>query len=81
MTAPGTSPASPAILVVDDDVDTCRNLCLQISGTAPAVGFQGLGRMALGVAEALSKTRNVPGSIHAIRALVAACERARATAA
>ncbi|MEX2219278.1 MAG: response regulator [Phycisphaerales bacterium] len=59
-----------------DDAAACRNLCLQIAGTAPAVGFKPLGRLAAAAAQLLSRSQSVPASLHAVRSLVAACERA-----
>jgi CheY-like chemotaxis protein len=64
-----------------DDATTCRNLCLQIAGTAPAVGLKPLGRLAATAAQLLARSQSVPASTHAIRSLIAACERASARAA
>jgi CheY-like chemotaxis protein len=59
------------------DVPGCKALSLQVSGTAPSVGFTELGKLAANTAESLSKTMNVQDSIRHIRQLIAACERAR----
>jgi CheY-like chemotaxis protein len=64
-----------------NDPAVCRNLCLQLSGTAPTVGFKPLGRLAATAAQLLSRSQSVPASLHAIRSVIAACERAGSRAA
>ena len=59
------------------DVAGCKALALQVSGTAPSVGFAELGKLGANTAESLSKTMSVQDSIRPIRQLIAACERAR----
>jgi CheY-like chemotaxis protein len=60
------------------DAAQCRAACLQIAGTAPAVGFKALGRLAAIAGESLSKSGSVMVSIHDVRSLVTACSRTSA---
>jgi CheY-like chemotaxis protein len=61
-----------------DDAGSCRALCLQLAGTAPSLGFEALGSMAQQASEELAKTNSVSNAIKTVRALIAACERAKA---
>lgn len=59
------------------DAGACREVCVRIGGTAPAVGFEKLGRVAAEAAEALAEDPDFERSTRPIRTLIAICEQAR----
>ena len=59
------------------DAGACRQVCLKVAGTAPAVGFARLGRAAAEAAQALEGDADFEHSAHLVRTLVAICEQAR----
>jgi CheY-like chemotaxis protein len=59
------------------DAGACRQVCLKLAGTGPAVGFARLGRAAGEAAQALEKDTDFEHSAHLLRTLVAICEQAR----
>lgn len=64
------------IAIQREDAATVRSICLQISGAAPAVGFDRLAKLAAASAAAVAASMSVNESIVSIRALLAACESA-----
>jgi CheY-like chemotaxis protein len=65
----------------EGDAHRCRQYCLQIAGTAPAVGFKSLGSLASAAAQTLGATGSVGQSHFELRALVTACRENRGQAA
>ncbi|MCC6661845.1 MAG: response regulator [Phycisphaerales bacterium] len=63
--------------IVRGDAGACRQVCLRLAGTAPAVGFARLGRAAGEAAAALAGDTEFEQSAHLLRTLVAICEQAR----
>lgn len=64
------------IAIQREDASSIRSICLQISGAAPAVGFDRLAKLAGASAAAVASSMSVSESIVSIRALLAACESA-----
>jgi twitching motility two-component system response regulator PilH len=60
-----------------DDGAACRALCQQVATTAPGAGFRTLGDMAAEAAASLNRAATIGPSFRYVRALIAACERAR----
>jgi CheY-like chemotaxis protein len=61
-----------------DDTATARSICLQIRGSAPMLGFAGLGKLADAAANAVASSQSIPDSVVPLRSLIAACERIEA---
>ncbi len=61
-----------------DDAVTCRLLCQQLSASAGPMGFDAIAKLAAESATSLQRTMSIATSIKPVRALIAACERARA---
>jgi CheY-like chemotaxis protein len=61
-----------------EDAATCKTLCQQLAGSAPPLGFAALGKLAADASSTLTRTMSISASIKQVRALIAACERARA---
>lgn len=57
-----------------DDASGCRLLCQQLAGTAPALGFVRLAKVAETATKSLASTMSVSESASQIRALVGTCE-------
>jgi len=60
-----------------DDAAQCRQLCLQIKGTAPALGFEAVGKLADDAAHAVTSSMSVSESYKPVRQLISACMRSR----
>jgi len=60
-----------------DDAGACRQLCLQIKGTAPALGFEAIGKLADDAAQAVAASMSVSESYKPVRKLISACTRSR----
>ncbi|MCC6676750.1 MAG: response regulator [Phycisphaerales bacterium] len=60
-----------------DDAAACRTVCLQIKGSAPAVGFEMIAELADEAVKAVTASMSVAESARQVRALIAACGRAR----
>ncbi|MDX2118423.1 MAG: response regulator [Planctomycetota bacterium] len=60
-----------------DDAAQCRQICLQIKGTAPALGFDAVGKLADDAAHAVAASMSVAESIKPVRQLISACMRVR----
>lgn len=58
-----------------DDAMKCRALCLEIHGSAPALGFGELGTMADKAAATLAASMSIEESRDMLRVLIAACRR------
>lgn len=63
------------------DAAAARDLCFQISGAAPTVGFRELGDLASAAGRALAKALNVSSAETSLRAVIASCERIKPKAA
>lgn len=60
-----------------DDAAACRTACLQIKGSAPALGFDAIADLAEEAVKAVTASMSVAESSRPVRALIAACSRAR----
>lgn len=61
--------------IAADDAMKCRSLCLEIHGSAPALGFGELGTMADKAAAMLAASMSIEESHDTLRVLIAACRR------
>lgn len=59
--------------IVTNDVAKCRNICLQIAGTAPVMGFEKLASSAVKAEQAVSASMNVVEASVAVKTLMSAC--------
>lgn len=60
------------------DATTARTLCLQVAGTAGAVGFKDVNTLATKASEALTRSKSTTESISPLRALIAMCQKVSA---
>lgn len=56
-----------------DDIDACGTICQQIRGTAPVLGFEGIGRMAEIASEQMIRSGSVKECAAAVLELAGAC--------
>ena len=63
--------------LASEDLDRCRKLCFRMMGSAPTMGFPGIGHMAAGVIKSLDETMNVSESVPVFKGLIAECRRVR----
>jgi CheY-like chemotaxis protein len=61
-----------------DDGAACRSLCQQIAASAPGAGFRPIGELATEAAASLARASSIGQNLRHVRAVIAACERARA---
>lgn len=59
--------------IATNDVVKCRNICLQIAGTAPVMGFEKLGLTAIKAEQAVIASMNVVESTVVVKTLINAC--------
>ena len=59
------------------DTTSCRSVCMRLAGTAQVVGFAQIGSLAEKASQTLISA-SVGESARSLRALIGACERARA---
>lgn len=59
--------------IATNDVVKCRNICLQIAGTAPVMGFEKLGLTAIKAEQAVSASMNVVEATVVVKTLINAC--------
>ena len=64
-------------LITTEDAMAARSICLQIKGTCPTLGFEGIGTLAEEAEISLAASMSVSESLKQLRPLVAACQRAR----
>lgn len=62
--------------VEQDNLDRCRNICLQIKTTAPQMGFGQIAQLASTACDTLSSTGSVRDAAAELRSLAGACKRA-----
>ena len=60
------------------DAEATRAIVMQVLGSAGNYGYDAIGKLALAASTVLSATKSVQESLPAVRALQAACEKARA---
>lgn len=61
-----------------EDLKETRRLCLTLKGNAATFGFGEIGRLAETAVEVIDRTASIAESLPACRAIVGACQRARA---
>ncbi|MBL4591059.1 MAG: response regulator [Phycisphaerales bacterium] len=61
----------------ESNLESCRELCRTLAGTAAPLGFQGVGEQAIKADRALTKGSAVRDAASEVRALIIACRRIR----